>query len=257
MQHSLSRFLPYIPRIIFTKEGSPYAQIGEDFFLLTKYVEGDFFIEKLEQSVNCASALGEMHKTALEKLPSQSDFIDSTEETLRFIDMAEGLNFPSLDLKRSILNKMRESAAKYKATNIGKKGWLHGDFSPFNMVFKGDQLIAVNDFDNVAFGVLARDLAECLLTHTGINYAGTTSSLRTPIRRTIDSSRMKAMYIAYLEKNPISSSELVDLPNQMVLIWLELMVLGLLRGDFSLRDVEMALSHPDDIYTAAKTLTAV
>jgi len=255
MQSRLSECLSYIPKVIYTKKGSPYARIGEHFFLLTPYIEGDFFMGRLSQSVACASVLGEIHRTASEILPPEDNaFIDSTEETLRFIEMVGRLDFPSVDLKEIVLKEMRELALKYQATNIGKRGWLHGDFSPFNMIFRGNQVIAVNDFDNVAYGLLARDVAECLLTHSGVNYAGATSSLRAPIRTTIDISRMKRMLNAYLKSNPISKDELIDLPNQMCLIWLELMALGLLRGDFSLNDVQIALPHCHNIQNEAKKL---
>lgn len=257
LQISLASNLDYVPKIIGTKYGSPYANIGSSFFLLTPFVNGGFFIGRIEQSDACASALGEIHRVASQILDPQKDFIDSTQETLNFISMVKGLDFPNNDLKTSVLDEMQILTEQFHSTNDGEKGWLHGDFSPYNMVFNGNTVIAINDFDNVTYGPLARDVAECILTHTDINYAGATSSLRAPIRTTIDMSRMIKMLKTYLLTNPISKNELVDFPNQMSLLWLELMSLGLLRGDYSLTDVQKVIPHCKKINETAKQILAV
>lgn len=133
-------------------------------------------------------------------------------------------------------------------------GWLHGDFAPTNILFQQDNVVAANDFDNVTYGVLAHDIAECLITHCDINYAGSTSSLRAPIRTKIDVNRMKGMVDSYIESYGLKKHDIIDMPKQMILIWIELMSLGLARGDFSLRDVDSSLDHANDIYVTGQQL---
>lgn len=252
MQDFLSKRLSYVPRIIKTKDGSSfYVKIGGKTFFLTPYIEGNYFFGTPEQSFACARALGEIHRSLLDfSFPEgESTPLDSTEETLKFIKMVAELSFNNQELKRDVLQKMRKLCDKFASTNQGKISWLHGDFSPYNMVFgnQGD-VRAVNDFDNVAFGLLARDIGECLLTHCGVNYAANTSSLKPPIRIIFDFNRMKEMLKIYLTYNPLNKNDFIDLPNQIVLVWLELLSLGLLRGDFLLNDVLIALSHCQEIY---------
>ncbi|MEK7518156.1 MAG: phosphotransferase [Patescibacteria group bacterium] len=254
MQSTLSDYLPFVPPILFTRDDSPYAQIGTRTFLLTKFVEGDYYIGKHEQSFACARALAEIHKYSGSVLPMQSDPVDFTEETIDFIRLVEQVDFPALDLKSSVVDHMKEKIYVYRSSNEGKLGWLHGDFAPSNMVFQQDNLVAVNDFDNVTYGVLSRDIAECLITHCDINYAGSMSSLRVPIRTSIDVDRMEKMIGFYLEASSLKKYDIIDMPKQMVLVWIELMSLGLARGDFSLRDVDTALDHANDIYSTGQHL---
>ena len=135
MQFTLAKYLTYIPKIILTKNGSFYAQISKNCFLLTQYIKGGFFTGQIKESLSCAYGLGKIHKIASRVLLPQKDYIDSTKETLRFIKMVEGLEFPNKDLQSFVLSEMQKLTMKYKATNYGRKGWLHGDFTPYNMVF--------------------------------------------------------------------------------------------------------------------------
>lgn len=254
MQSTLSKYLPFVPSILFTRNNSPYAKIGTREFLLTKFIEGDYYIGKKEQSYACARALAEIHKYSESSLPTQSDPVDFTKETIDFVRLVENVDFPATNLKSSVVDKMKETTHKYRSSNEGKVGWLHGDFAPTNILFQQDNVVAANDFDNVTYGVLAHDIAECLITHCDINYAGSTSSLRAPIRTKIDVNRMKGMVDSYIESYGLKKHDIIDMPKQMILVWIELMSLGLARGDFSLRDVDSSLDHANDIYVTGQQL---
>lgn len=241
LQIALSEHLSYVPPVIKTKDGSPYAQVHNATYFLTPYISGNYYMGRREQSLSAAYALGEMHATALCVLAPAAVVADSREETDGFLQLLEQLDFSERALHRAVIEQMQEALARIEPGHRSMNGWLHGDFAPFNIVYHRDRVIAVNDFDNVLYGPLCRDIAECILTHCGIHYAGTTSSMRAPILTTLDSERAKGMLQAYLQGSGLSLEVCAGLSSQVVCLWFELLALGLLRGDFSLGDVDRAL----------------
>ena len=244
MQLALAKTLSYVPPIIPTKEGQPYAFVQNAWYFLTPYIQGDFYMGKIEQSISSARVLGAMHRVARHALPPAPVSTNFMEESLKFVDLFAQLDFPDQTLHISLVHQMKQILHSMQATKTGIAGWIHGDFAPFNLLFQANTVIAVNDFDNVLYGPLSKDIAECLLTNCGVNYAGVTSSMRPPIRTTFDLERAKLMLAAYLEESTFQKEQLADLPEQSVFSWFELISVGLLRGDFSLRDVEQAIFFP-------------
>lgn len=253
LQIELSQQLSFIPQIILTDRGDPYIKVGDKILFLTPFIEGDVFIGKLAQSLSSARALGKMHKTS-EVIPPGSEIETTSKSLIVMVDWTEALAFPDVILKDKVLGRMRELGSKYTVSQNGVYGWIHADVAPYNTIYKGDDVIAINDFDNAMYGPLAKDLAITLLDHCAINYAGPTSSFRAPIRTVIDTERMDKMLVAYLETSNNKISQLGDLPNQISSMWIEYMALGLLRGDFSLRDVSIALPFADTLHSFVTSL---
>ncbi len=248
MQVALSKTLSYVPPIIPTKDGQPYAFVQNAWYFLTPYIQGDFYMGKIEQSISSARVLGAMHRVARLTLPPAPVSTDFMEESLKFVDLFAQLDFPDQTLHTSLVHRMKHILRSMQATKTAVDGWIHGDFAPFNLLFQANTVIAVNDFDNVLYGPLSKDIAECLLTNCGVNYAGVTSSMRPPIRTTLDLERAKRMLAAYLQESNLRKEQLADLPEQSVFSWFELISVGLLRGDFSLRDVENAIFFPSVLH---------
>lgn len=241
LQMTLSEHLAYVPPIIRTRQGQPYAQVHHATYFLTPYVAGDHYAGRRAQSLAAAYALGEMHATARRLLPPAPVVADSREETHGFLALLARLAFPDQALQQAVMARMSAALHSLGPQDASLHGWLHGDFAPFNIVFHQESVRAVNDFDNVLYGPLSRDLAECVLTHCGVHYAGATSSLRPPIVTTLDSERARGMVQAYLQGSGLPPQVYTDLPSQVVCLWFELLALGLLRGDFALQDVACAL----------------
>lgn len=81
---------------------------------------------------------------------------------------------------------------------------IHRDFAPFNLVFSPTyDVLAVNDFDNCCRGSSLADLAELIVTHTLINYAGSTSSMKEPIITYIDIKRAESMLRRYIRSRDV------------------------------------------------------
>lgn len=253
LQIELSQQLSFIPQILLTERGDPYARMGGEILFLTPFIDGDVFMGKLTQSISSARALGEMHKASRVITPGLET--ETTSESLStMVDWAEALPFPDTTLKANVSSRMRQLGLKHRVSQNGTYGWVHADVAPYNTIYKGNDVIAINDFDNAMFGPLAKDLAITLLDHCALNYAGPTSSFRTPIRTKIDTERMSKMLTTYLETSNNEISQLSDLPNQISSMWIEYMALGLLRGDFSLKDVSTALPFVDTLYNFTDSL---
>lgn len=256
LQMTLSEHLAYVPPIIQTRQGQPYAQVYHATYFLTPYVAGDSYAGRRAQSLSAAYALGEMHTTARRLLPPAPVVADSREETRGFLALLARLVFPDQALQQTVMECMSEALCSLGPQDASLHGWLHGDFAPFNIVFHRESVRAVNDFDNVLYGPLSRDLAECVLTHCGVYYAGTTSSLRPPVVTTLDSERARGMVQAYLQGSGLPPQVYADMPSQVVCIWFELLALGLLRGDFSLQDVASALPSWSALHTHIREVLA-
>lgn len=253
-QSMLATQTTYVPQIIRTISDEPYAKINKSHYLLTRFVTGDIFGGRIEQSINCALKLGEMHLLAQKWLNQDEVPVDSTKSVMTFIGYAENLQYKDKALKDRVLNAITRKVEQYLTENKGLMGWIHSDYAPFNVVFSGDSVIAVNDFDNATFGNISKDVAECIISHCDINYNGSTSFLNKIIRTSIDTASMKQLFSAYVNTSSYSVKELYDLPNEMSLMWLKLMVLGLLRGDYSLESVMDSLGHADEVNKAGKNL---
>lgn len=245
LQRVASEQMTCVPRIIHTAGTSnPHASIGNRAFLLTPYVDGYFFMGRPAQSFSCVETLGRIHAIGMRLEKPDTDVLNSYEETCGWIERLGQIATTDTSAKQDVLSRMKGMADLNLTRNAGRTGWLHGDFAPYNMVFdKADRVTAVNDFDNATYGPLARDVAECILTHCGIMYAGPSSSLRPPICTRLDTERGKRMLECYLGTTGIAAEDMVELREQFSLIWLELLSLGIVRGDFSFRDVQEALEN--------------
>lgn len=245
LQKFLSDSTNFVPKVIYTKNNEPYAVINKNHYLLTPFIEGGIFSGNIEQCLDGASKLGVMHRLGFENLPKQAEFTDSTTSALTFLGYARNLHFENEDLKNETLDKIEAKMHFYSSHNKGLLSWIHSDFAPFNLVYTSNIVVAVNDFDNATYGNISKDLAECLISFCDINYAGTTSSLNKVIREKVDNESMVKLFRSYLNSSRFGYSELHDLPNEMSIMWLKLMVLGLLRGDFTLDNLKNTLSHAD------------
>jgi thiamine kinase-like enzyme len=229
------------PPLLPNKKGELSFIFGARTFTLTPFIEGNIFDGALTKSINCSHGLGLIHKFCSPQMKNQQDLmpLDSYTETLSFIDMVKGIPFKDQEKKQRVLEMLLGIANKYKRNYPSEEavGFIHGDFSPFNIVFEKDKLLVVNDFDNVAYAYLSRDLAEAVLTHSGIHYNGASSSLKAPIIKQLDLQRAEAMVKTYLNASGLGPVNIQGFSNEMMFVWLELMSLGLVRGDFSLDDL--------------------
>lgn len=248
----------FVAPVINSKDQQVYTSIGTRIFLLTEFREGRVFRGNMEDVASAGDTLAQIHNLS-NRYPHDSRYPEklSFDESTSFIQMAAGLPNTEQDpFKETVLSRLKEILARNRIDASTSSRLLHiichGDFSPFNMVFgsNSEGIIAVNDFDNCGCHPRIRDLAESMLTFCdAINYAGNTSSYRRPISRRFNLAKAQTLFQAYSNKieKPLSSEELAALPREMKTLWIELMALGLVRGDFNFYDVLQALKFPDFI----------
>ena len=247
-QQFLSHRTDFVPRIINTKSGNPYLQIGETHFLTTEFKEGRIFNGSIQDTANAGATLGKIHL-----LSKEFDFPDlrkryAGEDTLQFINMADQLKGAQDDeWKQKAVLALKDIVDKYSGQMDQDVPYLvnHADYAPFNLVYdKNGTVVAVNDFDNVDYRPRIRDLAGAVISfYDGLSYAGTTSTLRKPITTSLNLEKAKAFIKGYAANSPaLSPKEKAELVGEMNIRWAKIMSLGIVRGDFSYRDVLEALS---------------
>lgn len=246
-QQFLSDRTDFVPRIISTKSGNPYLQIGETHFLTTEFKEGRIFNGSTQDAENAGTTLGKIH------FFSQGfDFPDlrkryAEEDALQFINMADQLKGTQDDQwKQEAVLALKAIVGKYSGQLDRDVPYLvnHADYAPFNLVYdKNGAVVAVNDFDNVDYRPRIRDIAGAVISFCdGLSYAGTTSTLRKPISTSLSLEKAKAFIKGYTTNSPVlSQEEKAELVGEMSIRWAKIMSLGIVRGDFSYHDVLQAL----------------
>ena len=160
--------------------------------------------------------------------------IDSQNEPHKFLSMYEKY----CGEKKPHLRTFLTSSIKYITNKIKNQGdighLIHSDPSPFNMVFDQNRVTGLFDFDNIGIGKIERDAAIGLVTTSCINYLGTTSTLSQVIQNSINTDSARHYFAGYKRKKEITNKLKYNIAKEAVFHWLELMMLGLVRGDFPL-----------------------
>jgi Ser/Thr protein kinase RdoA (MazF antagonist) len=86
---------------------------------------------------------------------------------------------------------------------------IHGDFQPSNVIFQGDEAIALIDFGNAALSYRTYDLARAILSFSTLRPDYSSQSDLDPW---LDMNRVKAFFRAYQADMPIGEAELQAVP---------------------------------------------
>ncbi len=131
---------------------------------------------------------------------------------------------------------------------------VHGDFNSRNLVFSEDgEVIAVLDFDNSSFDDVVHDIAEGLINFSFIKYAGASNAYSLP--DSLDAAAGKAFLDGYDASNRAaleSSRGKISYAASAVLI--ELLCLGIIRGDYKFSDIDAIEGMPEYVRSAAEKL---
>lgn len=245
-QGFLSDRVDFVPRIIDSKSGSSYLQIGETHFFTTEFREGRMFNGSLQDVENAGISLGIIHLQSQEFDYANPRKISGSEDVLQFIDLADQLEGSEKDQwKPQTILALRGTVNKYSNEIDRDLPYIanHGDYAPFNLVYEEKGVVAVNDFDNVNYRPRIRDLAGAIISFCdGLSYAGATSTLRSPISTSLSLEKVRAFMKGYLTNSPaLSAEEKAQLVGEVCMRWTKIMALGIVRGDFNYQDVLQAL----------------
>lgn len=267
VQQAAAERTQIVPRIVQGADGEHFFSWKGELYFLTPRIRGRVFNGSFSDSEECASAIAHLHDSLHDlnldyasNLPRYT-LTDSSREARKFVNLmlTQPLAQKEPDRYRSTADQImdivddveRSLRAVLVRQPVLMHQWIHGDPGPFNFVMFDGSVAAINDFDNVGIGSVNRDLAILFITQTAVYYKGATSSLRLPILKRLDSDRLLAMWQAYVRRAVRSTPNAEVLPYEMALHWLELMGLGLVRGDYSIDDVTDALPFARKIVTDA------
>jgi Ser/Thr protein kinase RdoA (MazF antagonist) len=153
----LARSAPELPvaRLVPTREGAPRARDGRRWLHLYTRLDGEPCVSwrgpcSPEHARSALALLGQLHG-ALASLPCAPD--DPLAPLARRLPVAAGTPFS---------DRVRALCDEARAVVGGAAGWLHGDFHLENLLFSGERVSGLCDFDDVVPGARALDVAFAL-----------------------------------------------------------------------------------------------
>ncbi len=257
LQNALASRLLFICPIILGQDQRPFFAFKGRLCFLTPYIESSVFSGSIESSVAIAAAVGEMHRVCLDLAPLHGAGMD---DVFEWNNMAlrelENLSFAHASVAVEFLWRARTLNARLRCYPT-MQGPVHGDLSVFNFGFSGPRVVAIHDWDSAGWGSIMQDFAECLVSNCLMFYKGATSKLRLDHDFFFDASRFRRMLGAYRQHCPAMDSDTQYLPQLVTATWLELLLLGVMRGDFSPHRVLQHLGNSDELFTQVQNIVAI
>jgi Ser/Thr protein kinase RdoA (MazF antagonist) len=243
-----------IASLLRTIDGHDHLDIDDARFTVSRFIDGEVFAWRAGQVASAGSALARVHNSSAQ-LPDadREDLFARAALFLRLAAERERADEASLLKFMSALLADRHAVAREAGAANLPKFPLHGDFSPWNLIFRGDDVAAIVDFDNADYGVRLRDLTEAVLAFCGIKFAADSTSFARPFAVEFQADRAAALLSAYesVVDMPLTDAEVSVIDHYFVAISILYVALGLLRGDFdATRDhvaIEAWLTSPPSV----------
>lgn len=150
-------------------------------------------------------------------------YLTRTAEASRGAGVARSVATCLRRLARDGAHWTTEAAARLDARRDLLRLHVHGDYQPHNLVFDGDRVAAIYDFDAMHHDLRVMELAYALLAFTGLRWedetAASISSAPTPplLERGLDMERATTFLDAYGQIAPPQPSEADGLADAMLL----------------------------------------
>src|SRR3989338_21735 len=131
---------------------------------------------------------------------------------------------------------------------------VHGDYNSKNLVFSENcEVAAVLDFDNSSFDDVSHDIAEGLLNLSYVRYSEDSTKFDLPDR--LDVSIGKSFLDGYDTSNRHALEESKSrMPSVAAAVLIELLTLGIIRGDYKFSDVKKLTAMPEYVESAVKEM---
>src|SRR5215211_3220981 len=199
------------PQIIPTQEGDRHFTHQGAFYLMTAFIAGDPYEEgNTAHLLAAGEALGRYHRLVRTLSgPSYASAPILEPRAFGALDRAEHLvaSFLSAEERRHLRNQFasipRALAEGYPALN---KQVIHGSFSETCLIFAGDALAGVLDYDRARYEAVATDLAIAIRSFCHHSRRDERYWID------LDYSRCRDLLAAYQEVNPLPEEELRALP---------------------------------------------
>lgn len=218
-QHLKNKSFP-VASIIVANNGRTY-QLGDNYiYELYEFVDGHRFKNKPDYISEVGSRLGEFHDI-LSNLNISCNFGDCFHDSeyvrKKIITTGQDDSFSTSFKVQShkLLDLYDNSSMNVNVLGIDhwEKHFVHGDWHPGNLLFKGSDIVAVLDFDSVKYGEPIADLANACLQFSIV--AGHPNPRDWP--DTLNVKNLLIMIQTYNLTNPISDrNKLIAIPDLMI-----------------------------------------
>jgi Ser/Thr protein kinase RdoA (MazF antagonist) len=212
------------PKLIRTSEGNLYVHSEGRTWELYEYIPGEpFRADNLAQTKSAAKLLARFHKIAAGyhakadagsyrkiDLGTVAGMIDQFKEQVK-----EGLKASTLGtLVEPGITSIIDAQAELVLNGIQSLSGslltiIHGDFQPSNVIFRGDDAVALIDLGNAALSYRSYDVARAILAFSTLRPDYSSQSDLDPW---LDMNRVKAFFRAYQADMPISDAEIQAMP---------------------------------------------
>ncbi len=150
-----------VPPLVGTRgQNNSMVQIDDRIYELFVYIDGNADPRTKDAALGAGALLGELHN-AMDTVaaaglgwaaPVEAAVIDPAR-----VDRARGVDAEIADAVRGVLTRAAVHAGG------SARSLVHGDWHPGNLVFRGDEPVAVCDFDNARSGSRPREVAQGLV----------------------------------------------------------------------------------------------
>ncbi|MDF1809062.1 MAG: phosphotransferase [Phycisphaerales bacterium] len=156
-----------VPPLLGTKDHNSLVQFEDQVYELFVFIEGTVFDRSpsmiSKHAHEAGALLGEVHQ----KLDSVSPTFEAPVEP-ETIDLAriQTINRLSNQFSNELkeqLSRIFSYGGELAKANAGQPKIVHGDWHPGNMIFRGEHIVAVCDFDNTRLGSRAREVAQAMI----------------------------------------------------------------------------------------------
>lgn len=157
-----------VPPLLATSDDqNSMVQFGDQVYELFVFIEGSQYDRSpsvIQAHARQAGALlSEVHRT-LDNITTT--FEPTRESSALNLSRIELLADPALQVEQNTvehLNRMISFGDELLRANADPNMLVHGDWHPGNMIFRGDEIIAICDFDNTRIGSRAREVAQAMI----------------------------------------------------------------------------------------------
>ncbi|OGZ43455.1 MAG: hypothetical protein A3J55_02805 [Candidatus Ryanbacteria bacterium RIFCSPHIGHO2_02_FULL_45_17b] len=220
-------------------------QRRDRFFFITEFRPGRVFNGSESDIYQILLALRDFQKAANDFDVKDTHKQKSYEPLITIFGLLNGVTKDQLSKNQIILIKEIIESLKRNYDAIPETRYVmsHGDFALFNIILNGEEIVGINDFDNVAYLPLIHDLAEFLVSASIVHYLGPISNLRLPVFTQPHQRVFSQILTFYKENFSLTAEEIRLLAVVVEMVWLEILLLGVLKGDYKLADISNAVNE--------------
>ena len=156
-----------VPPLLATKTNNSMVQFEDQVYELFAFIEGVGFDRSptmiKAHAQQAGALLGETHRT-LNRV--ETNFQAPIEPTTIDLTRAHLLDSSRPNIAahtRDLLTRVLGYGDELAQANAQAPGFVHGDWHPGNMIYRGDQIVSVCDFDNTRLGSRAREVAQAMV----------------------------------------------------------------------------------------------